>query len=87
MSGGHYNYAYNRINEFAKELELCVGRFDSNGEPVLEPKISKHRVEFRKLLLLIADAAQALEWADSGDSDEDEAVKAMQKVFQFRRKK
>ncbi len=59
MSGGHYNYAYQRIRDLAQELRL-------DGENRVL------RVAFRDLLLRVADAEEAVEWEDSGDGDDRE---------------
>jgi hypothetical protein len=59
MSGGHYNYAYQRIRDLAQELRL-------DGENRVL------RIAFRDLLFRCADAAEAIEWNDSGDGDDRE---------------
>lgn len=83
MSGGHYDYAYHKIAEFAENLELSHDRLDSDGMNKPNPPPCPRRLKFKKLLTLVAEAAKAVEWADSGDSGEDEAEKAMDMVFDF----
>lgn len=62
MSGGHYNYAYSRIEELAVDIR---------GSTPL-------RRAFKKHLLMVAKACHDIEWVDSSDygpGDEDEAIK------------
>jgi len=64
MSGGAYDYFYNRIEEFADALDTSTSL----------------RREFRLLLLKVAKAAHDIEWVDSGDGgkgSEDEAILAV----------
>jgi hypothetical protein len=64
MSGGRYNYAYGRIEDFAYEFAPKANT----------PK----RKAFLRLLGKVAKAAKAIEWNDSGDGapDEDDLIKA-----------
>lgn len=71
MSGGSYNYAYLRVEDFEDELT--------------ESKESPQRMIFAKLLVLVAKAMHDIEWVDSCDyasGDENEAIDA---VFAFLR--
>ena len=81
MSGGHYDYAYYKIEELAEKLELTYDRHHIDGTDKPNPPVSPRRLKFKKLLTLVAEAARAIEWADSGDSGEEEAEEAMDKVF------
>ena len=56
MSGGHYGYAYSNINSLANDIE---------------PKTVLRQL-FKNHLLLVAEAARAIEWNDSGDGSPDE---------------
>jgi hypothetical protein len=63
MSGGSYNYAYQTIEQLANELRVT--------NPL--------RAAFKEHLKKVADAAQNIEWVDSGDygpGDEDDSIKA-----------
>lgn len=64
MSGGRYNYAYSRIEDFAYQFESKAN--------------TPQRKAFLRLLGKVAEAAKAIEWNDSGDgaSDEDDLIKA-----------
>lgn len=83
MSGGHYDYAYSKIAQFAEDLELSTGRFFEDGTENFAPALSPSRQKFKAVLELVAEASKAIEWADSGDSNELEAEVAMNKVFDF----
>lgn len=57
MSGGSYDYAYGKINDFADQIE--GGKYNT---------LNSLRRAFVAHLRLVADAAHAIEWVDSGDS-------------------
>jgi hypothetical protein len=64
MSGGCYNYAYSKVEDFAGSMEL---------------KDSPIRKAFKKHLELVATAMQAIEWVDDDDyspGDEDAPILA-----------
>lgn len=64
MSGGSYDYAYARVENFAHELR-------ATDNPL--------RRAFRSHLLLVAKAMHDIEWVDSCDyapGDENEAIRA-----------
>lgn len=56
MSGGSYDYAYIKIENFADEIRLT----------------SAYRRAFVRHLKFVARAAKSIEWNDSGDGDKDE---------------
>jgi hypothetical protein len=64
MSGGHYNYAYGRIEDLAADIAR-----DAN---------TPLRRAFVSHLMKVAQAAKAIEWNESGDGDsrEDELIRA-----------
>ena len=65
MSGGSYEYAYQRVRSMADDLR----RQDTN--PL--------RAAFANHLQIVADAMYAVEWVDSGDKgpgDENAAIRA-----------
>ena len=66
MSGGSYNYAYDKVLEMADSLERY------SKDPL--------RLAFAKHLQKVATAMHDIEWVDSGDygeRDEEEAIKAV----------
>lgn len=66
MSGGRYDYAYVKVQDFADDI--CKSR-----DPLWRA--------FGAHCKLVADAMYAIEWVDSGDSNRDEAVKAIKAVL------
>lgn len=71
MSGGSYNYAYERVSGFAEELKGCC---DSGS-----PETNRLRRALIPRLYQVAGAMRAIEWVDSGDcstGDEDEVIMA-----------
>lgn len=75
MSGGHYNYFYFKMNEFAEEVEA-----DSKDEAI-SPAMREKMQEFSREMVTAAIKAHDLEWFLSGDILEQEAYKTFtQKV-------
>jgi hypothetical protein len=70
MSGGSYDYAYAKLDEFASSLSL-TGSCDA-APPAL-------RAAFREHCRKVAEAMRACEWNDScdGDSRERELIEAV----------
>lgn len=66
MSGGHYDYAYRHVEDFADALtvEDRGSMFDCVSTPL--------RKAFKKHLANVALAMKAIEWNDSGDGDRNE---------------
>ena len=61
MSGGSYNYAYSKIDDFRYDLSKSAN--------------TPERKAFVKLLEKVSEAARAIEWNDSGDgADESTAI-------------
>lgn len=58
MSGGRYQYAYEKIERFADAIEMV-------GETAEDNKL---RIALKAHLLLVAAAMKAVEWEDSGDT-------------------
>lgn len=76
MSGGSYEYAYRRVEEFAEALEAGV-MFD--GRPA-DGAGCIARLGFAAHLKKVAAAMKAIEWEDSGDCSPPHAVEAIWKV-------
>lgn len=68
MSGGSYDYAYYKIQEFA--------------ESIRDQETNPKRAAFSKLLLLCSQAAQAIEWVDSCDFGPSDEIGPIDKVFE-----
>lgn len=69
MSGGEYDYAFDHVEDFIRQLNL---NGDSCGYASVEL-----RARFRALLRCVADAMHAIEWNDSGDGAPDEQAKIL----------
>jgi len=63
VSGGAYDYAYQRINDLAYAIRVNAGRSNT----ALRKAFAAH-------LEQCAAAAKAIEWNDSGNGDDEEAV-------------
>jgi hypothetical protein len=63
MSGGSYNYAFERVNDFIELLES--GRDIDGRETGCENSLD--RLGFAAHLRKVSDAMKAIEWVDSGD--------------------
>jgi hypothetical protein len=75
MSGGSYNYAYNRVREFAEDLEQQSETRD------LAPEVRDLRGRFAEHLRLVAKAMHDIEWVDSADYGEGGEVAAIRAVL------
>ena len=78
MSGGSYDYAYSKVQDFANSMMLFEEMHGPDGEPIKNPKIDKLREQFREHLLKVAEAMRMIEWVDSGDcspGDEHHAIR------------
>lgn len=67
MSGGSYDYVYNRIDD------ISLRKTES------DPR----RAAFQKLLKLVASAMRDIEWVDSCDSGPGDEHEAIDAVFAF----
>ena len=78
MSGGHYNYAYFKIQTLAEEILSDIeSTKDGEGWQVLSDEV---KVAMRKLvteLEAVAKKAKSLEWFLSGDYGEEDFLKEM----------
>lgn len=65
MSGGHFDYAYQRVQNFADDLESQLGEYDENSEmyDALRAVMITSRYTARMM--------KAAEWLYSGDIGED----------------
>jgi hypothetical protein len=76
MSGGSYDYAYDVVERFAEALEN--GKTFQDRTPL--DANSHVRLGFAAHLRKVAAAMKAIEWSDSADSSEEEAVAAIHAV-------
>lgn len=69
MSGGHYDYAYQHVNDVADKVEEeadAIPGWD-NAEP-RDPREAADRRKISAHLFKVSEAMRALEWCDSGDT-------------------
>lgn len=75
MSGGSYDYAFGRVNDFADDLRRRVeiervpriDEYDGTVIPGMDPKTVELRLAFCDHLEKVAEAMHAIEWVDSSD--------------------
>lgn len=77
MSGGAYDYSYQRVMDFVGHLVQGV---TSDGDRI-EPSVRERRCKFVAHLELVAEAMRAIEWVDSGDSGTDAERRAIEAVL------
>ena len=63
MSGGHYDYAYSKLQDFIERMKT------SGCCHAAPPAV---RQAFKEHLLKVSEAMKAIEWNDSGDGNSDE---------------
>lgn len=76
MSGGAYDYAFEKVLYFAEALENSE-RLD--GQALPQPN-GHDRIGFAAHLRKVAAAMRAIEWVDSGDSSPPEDALAIHAV-------
>lgn len=76
MSGGSYNYAFRRVEEFAEALETGT-TFDGRATGC---ENNHDRIGFAAHLRKVAAAMQAIEWVDSGDCSQPHDTSAIHAV-------
>ena len=89
MSGGHYDYAYRYVNDFAFSCILPVNDFDYGCASVnhvfsVTPTPREHlklRTKFSEHLKKVSEVMRIIEWADSGDMGDDDVKKALEEFF------
>ena len=77
MSGGSYDYAYNRVLDFVETLEICT------KEREMPTHVRIARGNFGQLLYRVAEAMKAIEWVDSGDKSPGDEVDPIIAAFQL----
>lgn len=79
MSGGHYNYAYHHVQDFA---DACVLPMMSWDDIEIGPREHLElRERFSKHLKKVAEAMRVIEWADSGDMGDDDVKRILTEFF------
>ena len=74
MSGGHYDYAYYKVSDFAYSCVLPQTRYCYTTNADI--KVPVDNLELRKRLAehleKVAEIMREVEWCDSGDTGEDD---------------
>jgi hypothetical protein len=85
MSGGSYDYAFWKVDDFADALQI---RLDQGDDPLSITQTSAEalalRQRFVEHLRLVRDAMRAIEWVDSCDYSPGDELEALRAVFQDR---
>ena len=76
MSGGSYDYVFEKINDFADALES--GKCFQGRETGCENNLD--RLGFAAHLRKVSDAMKAIEWVDSGDCSHPHDTEAIHAV-------
>jgi hypothetical protein len=73
MSGGHYDYAYWRVLDFAESCISPQNKWDDEKQQDIEVPADnlELREKLAKHLRKVAEIMRAVEWCDSGDTGED----------------
>ena len=81
MSGGHYDYAYCKMNMFADDLELDV---ECNGGEytTLSPEVKELFTDLVEMTRHCAKLAREAEWHMSGDTGDDTCVERMRAIME-----
>lgn len=70
MSGGHYDYAFTKVNDVADQIDSEADAYDNGAETVKrDPGEADMRREIAAYLRKVSEAMRALEWCDSGDTN------------------
>lgn len=79
MSGGHYNYAFHKVENFADEVEADLARAGQPTGYAEECYPERENPTLRREFIAylrerVIPAMKAIEWNDSGDGDDEEAA-------------
>lgn len=82
MSGGSYDYAFQKINDFAEALEGERQIDDCRPWPDdIDAENRALRKAFAAHLRLVSDAMKAIEWVDSSDCSPPHEMEAIRAVL------
>jgi len=73
MSGGHYDYAYWKVSDFAESCAQPQNTWDFDKQQDVQVPVDnlELREKLAKHLRKVAEIMRAVEWCDSGDTGED----------------
>lgn len=103
MSGGHYDYAFARVDDMADSMERADAKEDAGDGRVYDStarkylsveesapilaRVNAERAWFSGLLRLVAKAMHDVEWVDSSDCSPGDEVAAIDAVRAYCEKK
>jgi hypothetical protein len=90
MSGGSFNYAYNKVVEFADDLEIKLDQHDKVNEygetPYDFSPIILHKLrEIEHIARHTANLMKEVEWLYSGDTGENTFLKRISEIKRIKR--
>jgi len=86
MSGGHFNYAYARVNDFCDQMEIDLAR---QGQPTKYDMVAYEsfppqvEVELKRILSMAQETAElmrAAEWYLSSDYGDDSFLETLSEI-------
>lgn len=82
MSGGHYDYAYGVVDNFAVTM-LTMSEYDYDTNDYIEINADDYdlRLRISQHLVKVAKLMHDIEWCDSGDTGREDCVKAMKEFL------
>ena len=85
MSGGSFDYAYMRVQQFADELELMLARQDKVNDwgekPYFIKEVTRAKLlEIEETVRVAALLMKEVEWLYSGDTSEDTFMKQVDEI-------
>lgn len=85
MSGGAFNYAYCRVNEFADDLRIRLDERDKVDEYGYTPNSLSDEVydtmrKIERLARFMAEMMKEVEWLYSADTGEDTFMKYVKQI-------
>lgn len=83
MSGGHYDYAYYKVMDFADSCVLPRISWDYDKQKEVKFPIDnlELRKKFAEHLKSVAHVMREIEWCDSGDTGEDDLKVELEKFL------
>lgn len=78
MSGGSFNYAYLRVDDFVSELKSRME--DAMAITDLDSKVDTKLIEIRKQAQKTADLMKEVEWLFSGDTGNETFLERVKQI-------
>jgi len=77
MSGGSYNYAFERIERYAEDMRDLAMEIVNRSATPNRVQLAACLVSYSKMLLKIQECLHDIEWADSGDTSDESAEQSI----------